>query len=139
MQSSIAFLLLTVALLAPLRVALAAGGLVCHMPAFGSAAGPHAAEPMHRHAEQAASTRLGVAHEHGDDAARTDHLSALATDASSPQSCDACVSLCGAPTMPPRVASASPPPVAASERFPSFHPPRALAAWPGPERPPRTI
>lgn len=147
MRFGVRFLLL-VALLLPIRGAMAVAGVLCHGgPAMPAAAmgqlhdGGHAHGVAHGHAEVGALPSHADADASAEDGHARAPAGALAgtpgDDAFGGATCPFCSAVCGAPPLPrtgPSVHAMTP---SGAERFPALPAPRALAAFGAPERPPR--
>ena len=137
--------LLVVALLLPVRGAVAAAGLLCHM----GGSSPATASQTHESGDRGHAHATTGYHPHGDEArpASQDHARHGANGdvpggtgtVGGASMCDLCSSVCAAPALPSHAAPLVALLPATSERFPAVTPPRVAPTFGGLERPPRSV
>jgi hypothetical protein len=133
-----------VALLLPVRGAVATAGVLCHLGGFSPATVGQAHEPGH-----GGDAHAATAHRHGDESGAAnedhaghgvdDHPHLVAGTGTSASMCDLCSSVCAAPALPGHSTQLVALAPATGERFPSVSPPRVAATFGGLERPPRSF
>jgi hypothetical protein len=126
-------LILLVALILPVKGAMAAAGMFCHL---GSAQPMSAIVQPHQHHAGAHQNHAEHHAVDGDSQSDAEDDAPLIPASSS---CAICSAVCSAPPLPANGIAFHVPAASGAERFPALSPPRLSAVQSGLERPPRTI
>jgi hypothetical protein len=125
-------LILLVALILPVKGAMAAAGMLCHL---GSAQAMTAILQPHQHHAEAHQNHAEHHALDGDSQSDAEDDARLIPASS----CAICSAVCSAPPLPANGIAFHATAPSGAERFPALSPPRPSAVHSGLERPPRTI